>query len=58
MGKDQEIIKIEAKQGTELSKEQLFDGLLPSPDSLSGPLMFMGFEIFKTAQLSDYSEVS
>lgn len=49
------LITVEPKApGTEQSKENLFDNLLPRPDSLSWPLMFLGFEIFKTAQISDY----
>ena len=51
------LITVEMREGGGLTKEQLFDGLLPSQDSLSWPLMFIGFEIFKTAQLSDYSKV-
>lgn len=51
------IINVEMREGGGLTKDQLFDTLLPSQDSLSWPLMFIGFEIFKTAQLSDYSNV-
>ena len=51
------IINVEMREGGGLTKDQLFDSLLPSQDSLSWPLMFIGFEIFKTAQLSDYSNV-
>lgn len=51
------IINVEVREGGGLTKDQLFDTLLPSQDSLSWPLMFIGFEIFKTAQLSDYSNV-
>lgn len=32
-----------------LSEEQLFDALLPRSNNLSGPLMYMGFSIFKTS---------
>ena len=52
------IITVEAREWEGLTKEQLFDYLLPSQDSLSWPLMFFGFEVFKTAQLSDYSHVN
>lgn len=51
------IINVEMREDGGLTKDQLFDTLLPSQDSLSWPLMFIGFEIFKTAQLSDYSNV-
>ena len=52
------IITVETREWEGLTKEQLFDYLLPSQDSLSWPLMFFGFEVFKTAQLSDYSHVN
>ena len=51
------VITVGERAGEGLDKEQLFDAILPSQDTLSWPLMFIGFEIFKTAQLSDYSNI-
>ena len=51
------VITVGERAGEGLNKEQLFDAILPSQDTLSWPLMFIGFEIFKTAQLSDYSNI-
>ena len=51
------VITVRERAGEGLNKEQLFDAILPSQDTLSWPLMFIGFEIFKTAQLSDYSNI-
>lgn len=51
------VITVGERAGEGLNKEQLFDAILPSQDTLSWPLMFIGFEIFKIAQLSDYSNI-